>query len=74
MAQVGPLRECQVVVGSASTLLSPYWSPSGGSFREPVLPICISECLRSLSIFHYWRDYPDHWDAYPDHWDFYPDH
>jgi hypothetical protein len=31
MAQVGPLRECQVVVGSASTLLSPLWSQAAAS-------------------------------------------
>jgi hypothetical protein len=38
MTQVGPLRECQDIMGPASACLFIIWSPSGGSFR---LPVCL---------------------------------
>jgi hypothetical protein len=46
MAQVGPLRECQDIMGPASACLVIIWSSSGGSFRLPVFLVCIAKCLR----------------------------
>jgi hypothetical protein len=45
MAQAGPLRECQDIMGPPSACLVIIWSPSGGSFRLPVILICIAKCL-----------------------------
>jgi hypothetical protein len=46
MAQVGPLRECQDIMGPASACLVIIWSPSGGSFCVPVFLVCIAKSLR----------------------------
>jgi hypothetical protein len=41
MAQVGPLRECQDIMGPASAFLVIIWSLSGGSFDLPVFLVSL---------------------------------
>ncbi len=46
ITQVGPLRECQDIMGPASACLVFIWYPSGRIFRLLVFLVCIANCLR----------------------------